>query len=168
MLHAATCPYGAGTFTAPTGTITIPADYAASVTCNYRITTGAPIFLRFDSFATEADYDYVYVYDGASASGTLVGSFSGSDRPDILAATSGSMFVRFTSDRGTAKGPVVMMWSDSMPTPAPTTTPTTPTPTTQSPTYSPDGTPPAPHSPHPTHPQRSGAYLVSPSAKYRP
>jgi hypothetical protein len=29
------------------------------------ITTGAPIYLRFDTFATEANYDYVNVYDGS-------------------------------------------------------------------------------------------------------
>ncbi len=140
MLHAATCPYGAGTFTAPTGTITIPADYAASVTCEYLITTGAPIYLRFDLFATEADYDFIYVYDGASFTGTLLGKFSGTATPRIQIATSGSIFIRFTSDSGYAKGAIGMSWSDTMPTPAPTTPPTTPAPTTPAPTYSPDGT----------------------------
>jgi hypothetical protein len=117
VVCAAACPYGAGTFTTQTGTITIPADYAASITCEYVITTGAPIYLRFDSFATEAGSDKVEVYDGTSAKGTLKGSFSGADMPAIQAATSGSMYVRFTSDSttGWAAAGVSMSWLDTMP-----------------------------------------------------
>ncbi len=45
-------------FTTPTGAISIPvgaaaSQYAVNLLCEYRITTGAPIYLRFDSFATE-------------------------------------------------------------------------------------------------------------------
>ncbi len=139
---AAPCPYGAGTFPDPNGTITIPAEYADDVTCEYLITTGAPIFLRFDSFATEAGYDFVYVYDGISATGTLLGAFSGPAVPPIQLATSGSMFIRFTSDSGTAKAGASMSWSDTMPgTLAPAAAPTSaPTTGTAAPTYSPDGT----------------------------
>jgi hypothetical protein len=119
---AATCPYGAGTFTEPNGTITIPADYASSVTCEYRITTGAPIFLRFDSFATEASYDTVTVYDGTSAfKPTRLGVFSGAIIPGIQYAASGSIFLRFQSDSSDAAGGVTIAWSTYMATLAPTT-----------------------------------------------
>ena len=125
-MFRAGCPYGAGNFTAQTGTITIPSNYANSVTCEYRITTGAPIYLRFDSFATEAGYDYIFVYDGTSANGTLKGSFSGPAIPPIQAATSGSMLIRFTSDSvGERAAGVSMTWLDAMPnTLAPTSAPT--------------------------------------------
>ena len=123
------CPYGAGVFSAPNGTIAIPpagtASYANSVTCEYRITTGAPIYLRFDTFATEAKFDYVYVYDGTSATGTLLGNFSGAAIPAIQTATSGSMLIRFTSDSSGEAAGVSMTWLDVMPvTLAPTRTPT--------------------------------------------
>jgi CUB/sushi domain-containing protein len=123
----AACPYGAGTFTAQTGTITIPSaggNYAISVTCEYRITTGAPIYLRFDSFATELYYDFVEVYDGRSSSGTFKGKFSGTVIPAIQTATSGSMFIRFTSDSGNVAAGVSMTWLDAMPaTLSPTSSP---------------------------------------------
>jgi hypothetical protein len=120
------CPYGAGTFSSQNGTITIP-NYAGSVVCEYRITTGAPIYLRFDSFATEATYDYVYVYDGTSATGTLLGKFSGAAIPAIQTATSGSMLIRFTSDGSAAAAGVSMTWLDAMPaTLSPTHSPTAP------------------------------------------
>ncbi len=115
MVCAAACPYGAGTFTTQTGTITIPADYAGRITCEYVITTGAPIYLRFDSFATEAEYAKVEVYDGTSAKGTLKGSFSGATVPAIQVATSGSMYVRFMSDSGIAAAGLSMTWLDTMP-----------------------------------------------------
>ena len=125
----AVCPYGAGNFTAQTGTITIPsagtANYAISVTCEYRITTGVPIYLRFNSFATESSFDFVEVYDGTSSSGTLKGKFSGTVIPAIQTATSGSMFIRFTSDSGTVAAGVSMTWLDTMPaTVSPTGVPT--------------------------------------------
>ncbi len=111
--------------TTPNGTITIPTYYASSVTCEYTITTGAPIYLRFDSFETEGCCDFVEVYDGTSANSTLKGTFSGLCIPAVQAATSGSMFIRFSSDSiGEAAG-VSMTWLDAMPnTLAPTSAPT--------------------------------------------
>ena len=128
------CPYGAGTFTTPTGTIAIPpagtAAYANNVLCDYLITTGAPIYLRFDSFATEANYDYVEVFDGTSSSGTLKGKFSGTATPAIQTATSGSMCIRFTSDSVyVAAAGVSMTWLNTMPKTASPTRSPTPSPT---------------------------------------
>ena len=126
------CPYyGAGVFSAQNGTIAIPpagtASYANSVTCEYLITTGAPIYLRFDAFKTEAKFDYVYVFDGTSSTtGTVLGNFSGATIPAIQTATSGSMFIRFTSDSVRAAAGVSMTWLDTMPA---TLTPTTGSPT---------------------------------------
>ncbi len=138
-MFRAACPYGAGTFTAQTGTITIPSaggNYANSVTCEYVITTGAPIYLRFNSFATELYYDYVEVYDGTSSSGSLKGKFSGTATPAIQTATSGSMFIRFTSGSFYVAAGVSMTWLNTMPaTASPTQSPT------PSPTLSPTGVP---------------------------
>ena len=79
----------------------------------------------FDSFSTEERYDSVKVYDGMSVTGTLLGQFSGTPTPGVLAAKSGSVFIRFTSDDGTAGSGVGMRWSDTVPpTLAPTASPT--------------------------------------------
>ena len=115
LVCAALCPYGAGTFATQTGSIIIPPDYARSITCEYVITTGAPIYLRFDSFDTEAPYDKVEVYDGTSAKGALKGSFSGTTVPPIQAATSGSMYVRFTSNSALAATGVSVTWLNATP-----------------------------------------------------
>jgi CUB/sushi domain-containing protein len=110
-------------FSAQNGTIAIPpagtASYANSVTCEYRITSGAPIYLRFDKFKTVTGVDYVYVYEGASATGTLLGKFSGATIPTIQTATSGSMFIRFNSDSSTSGNGVSLTWSDAVLTSAP-------------------------------------------------
>ena len=107
----APCPYGAGTFTSQTGTISIPSSYSNRLTCDYRISTGTTINLRFSSFSTESDYDYVEVYDGSSTSGTSLGSFSGTSIPGTQTANSGSMFIRFTSDSGMSGSGVSMSWT---------------------------------------------------------
>jgi hypothetical protein len=134
-MRGAACPYGAGTFTTTTGAIAIPpagtAVYENNVTCEYLITTGAPIYLRFDSFATEAGVDIVRVYDGPSpATGRLLGSFSGTAIPPVQASTYGSMFIRFTSDRSSSLAGVSMKWSANMATLVPTMSAITPAPTT--------------------------------------
>jgi hypothetical protein len=122
---AGNCPYGGGSFTALTGSITIPANYASNVQCDYLITTGKPIYVIFDSFSTEEAYDFVTVYDGMSVTGTLLGQFSGTPTPGVLAAKSGSVFVRFTSDSSGSLDGFGMRWSNiAPPTLAPTASPT--------------------------------------------
>ena len=119
---AVACPYGLGNcYTTRTGKVTIPSTYASSCLLEFVITTGAPIFLRFESFATEADYDFVEVYDGTSTTGMKKGQFSGTIIPDVQGATSGSMFVRFVSDADQGKAAtqtslgVTMTWFDTSP-----------------------------------------------------
>ena len=63
------------------------------------------VSLRFTNFNVEAAstdgqsiYDAVEVYDGTSASGTLLGRFAGNAIPPVVTANSGSMFVKFFSD----------------------------------------------------------------------
>ncbi len=75
------------------------------------ITTGATIILRFSSFSTESGYDFVEVYDGSSTWGTRLARLSGTSIPGTQTATSGSMFVRFTSDSGSSGSGVSMSWT---------------------------------------------------------
>ena len=58
------------------------------------------ILLQFSSFSVEPSFDLVHVYDGFNTHGVLLGTFSGTDLTAVpsLYATSGSMYVVFTSD----------------------------------------------------------------------
>ena len=78
------------------------ANYNNLTACNWLITDSLnrDIFLEFDEFETEAGYDFVKVYDGADAFGSLLGTFDGYSLPPISIATSGSMFIEFLSDGG--------------------------------------------------------------------
>lgn len=85
-----------GTFTDGSGT----SDYTNRANCRWLIQpTGATwIQLSFSQFATESSYDFVRVYDGATTSAPLLGSYSGTTLPPSLTSTGGAMLVVFTSD----------------------------------------------------------------------
>jgi hypothetical protein len=97
---------GNTTLTNCSGTITDGSgalSYENDLSCTWLIRPTTPttaLTLNFTAFATEASYDYVKVYDGISASGVLLGSFSGITLPPRLTATSGAMFIQFTTDGG--------------------------------------------------------------------
>jgi hypothetical protein len=85
---------------AATGTITDgPGNYTNGKLCQWRITGSPPIRLTFTAFNTENGYDFVKVYDGISNTATMLGAYSGTlTVPRTVIATSGSMFVQFSSD----------------------------------------------------------------------
>lgn len=66
----------------------------------YPATAGNKIRAIFNALSTEANYDYVYVYDGTSTSATLMGQYAGTTLPSSLTATnaSGALTIRFKSD----------------------------------------------------------------------
>ncbi|MDD3875031.1 MAG: C10 family peptidase [Bacteroidales bacterium] len=80
-------------------------DYKNNTDCSWLISPpdSAVIKLTFQSFNTQASYDFVKVYDGATTSAPLLGSYSGTTLPPQLTATSGKMLVKFTSNGTTTK-----------------------------------------------------------------
>ncbi|WP_396167126.1 CUB domain-containing protein [Flavobacterium sp.] len=73
---------------------------ATSVTLNF-----AAFNLEQTSSDGNSIYDVVEVYDGTSSSSPLLGKFAGSNIPSAVTSSSGSMFVKFTSDiSGTYQG----------------------------------------------------------------
>ncbi|MBN2273765.1 MAG: Ig-like domain-containing protein [Bacteroidales bacterium] len=98
------------TFITSTGIVTDnsgSSDYGNNMTCAKLIqpSGGGPIVLQFTEFTTESGYDYVRVYDGATTSAALLGSFSGSSLPPVLTSGGGSMLITFTTDNNiTAAG----------------------------------------------------------------
>lgn len=65
---------------------------------------GDVVTLDFLQFATEANYDFLYIYNGDTTSAPLLGVWSGNSSPGVVSATvsasnpSGCLTVRFTSD----------------------------------------------------------------------
>lgn len=59
------------------------------------------IIVTFNSFNTEADYDYLYVYDGPTTTAPLIGVYSGSILPGpfISSSPDGSLTFKFLSDQ---------------------------------------------------------------------
>ncbi|XP_066263198.1 cubilin-like [Branchiostoma lanceolatum] len=103
-----------GNLTAPpVGNVTspnYPNDYGNEENCDWTITVpeGNIVRLTFDSFVTEVDFDFLFVYDGDSDTAAplqrLTGGMSAVHVPPIT-STSTQMFVRFTSDESvTAQG----------------------------------------------------------------
>ena len=100
----------AGTVTTCSATVVDPGgrygDYALNLNNNITFkpgTAGKNIKITFTEFATEQDYDYLYVYSGTSAiAANLMGKFSGSSLPPSFTslALGGELYLRFTSDAG--------------------------------------------------------------------
>ncbi|XP_035689932.1 CUB domain-containing protein 2-like isoform X2 [Branchiostoma floridae] len=91
-----------GMLTAP-GTATspnYPNDYNTDETCEWTINVpeGSLVLLTFDSFETDDDYDFLYIYNGGSDTAPLLQSFSGDTIPGPITGTTNQMFLRFTSD----------------------------------------------------------------------
>ncbi len=59
---------------------------------------GQQMKLVFSSFNTESGYDYLHIYDGTSASSTLIGSYSGTTSPGTITSTVGCLTLKFVSD----------------------------------------------------------------------
>ena len=66
----------------------------------YPETEDASISVAFSQFNTEANYDYLYIYNGTSTSANLIGQYSGTTSPGTVTATNadGALTFVFTSD----------------------------------------------------------------------
>jgi hypothetical protein len=73
-----------------------PGDYADDMECIWNINSTGPITIVFKAFSTEADHDFLKVFDGRS--GDVLGSFSGEMLPEILSTNATSLRVVFTSN----------------------------------------------------------------------
>ncbi|WP_445717302.1 CUB domain-containing protein [Flavobacterium sp.] len=82
-------------------------DYCNNSNCSWLIQppNATSITLNFTAFDLEqassdgnSIYDVVEVYDGDSASSTLIGKFTGNIIPQAITSSGGSMFIKFTSD----------------------------------------------------------------------
>ncbi|MBS1685753.1 MAG: M4 family metallopeptidase [Bacteroidetes bacterium] len=79
----------------------------------------ATVRLTFTRFRLEANYDYLYVYDGASTAGTLIGTYTGYTLPAAITSTQPAITVRFISDPGVVDTGFAINWSCNAATSAP-------------------------------------------------
>lgn len=74
--------------------------------------TGASnVALSMISFDLEADWDYLYVYDGATIDAPLIDVYTGSDIPDVLTSSGSSILLEFRSDCSTTDTGWEIVWS---------------------------------------------------------
>jgi hypothetical protein len=83
--------------TAPIGIGDGPDDYAVSTSCAWIVLASGPITVSFSEFGTEANVDFVKLYDGTASSAPLLGSFAGTAVPGPVTSTGGALTVVFTS-----------------------------------------------------------------------
>jgi len=90
------------------------------------------ITLTFTSFNTELNWDYLFIYDGATTAAPLIGTYTGTNSPGTVISSGGSLLIEFRSDCATVSSGWVANWtSNATPPPVadnipPTTTVTTP------------------------------------------
>ena len=82
-----------------------------------KATGAASITLSFSSFSLENNYDYLYIYDGPSASSPLIGTFTGTNLPNggSVTSTTNRITLKMTSDEGTNSSGFVASWQCNMP-----------------------------------------------------
>ncbi|NVO02904.1 MAG: C10 family peptidase [Bacteroidetes bacterium] len=76
-------------------------NYSNNANCSWLIAptdSVSKITLTFLSFETVSSQDFVTVYDGATTSAPLLGTYSGSSLPAAISSTGNKMLVTFTSD----------------------------------------------------------------------
>jgi len=76
-------------------------NYGPYQTCELLIAPpcALSVTLNFDELDVENNWDYLYIYDGADATGTLLKSLTGNTIPQPITAKSGKMFLKFVSDQ---------------------------------------------------------------------
>jgi hypothetical protein len=75
-----------------------PGNYANYASCTWVVSASGPITVTFSEFSTEADYDFVRLYDGTSSSALLLGSYAGTAVPGPVTSTGGAITITFNSD----------------------------------------------------------------------
>ena len=90
-------------------------NYANNEDCEFTIRApqGGAITLSFSDFNYEENYDFFSVYDGENISAPLLGTFSGSNLPSALVATSGTMFIAHSTDGSVVRQGLAATWSIS-------------------------------------------------------
>lgn len=71
------------------------------------------ITLNFTAFNLENNWDFLFVYDGASTNSPLIGKYTGTTSPGTITSTSGSILLEFRSDCATTASGWIVNWTSS-------------------------------------------------------
>ncbi|MCW3070793.1 MAG: N-acetylmuramyl-L-alanine amidase, negative regulator of AmpC, AmpD [Bacteroidetes bacterium] len=71
------------------------------------------ITLNFTSFSTEAGWDYMFIYDGATTAAPLIGQYDGTTSPGTVTSSGGSLLIEFRSDCATIAAGWVANWTSN-------------------------------------------------------
>lgn len=76
--------------------------------------TGASnVTVTFNSFNVEANWDYLFIYDGATTSSPLIGTYTGTTNPGTITSTGNSLLIEFRSDCATNNPGWEMVWNST-------------------------------------------------------
>ena len=73
----------------------------------------ATVTLTINSFDLEANWDYMYVYDGNSLSSPLIGTYTGTTIPATISSTGGEILIQFRSDCSTVNPGWNISWTST-------------------------------------------------------
>lgn len=112
------------TLSAASGTFTDTGGSGANYSNDQRYFTliqpanASSVTLNFSSFSLEANWDYLYIYDGATNSAPLIGTYTGTTSPGTITSSSGALLIEFRSDCATTAAGWVANWTSVITNPA--------------------------------------------------
>lgn len=112
------------TFNATSGTFTDTGGSTGNYANDQRYFTliqppnASSVTLNFSSFSLEANWDYLYIYDGATNNAPLIGTYTGTSSPGTITSSSGSLLIEFRSDCATVAAGWVASWTSVIASPA--------------------------------------------------
>lgn len=112
------------TLNAASGTFTDTGGSGANYSNDQRYFTliqpanASSVTLSFSSFSLEANWDYLYIYDGATNSAPLIGTYTGTTSPGTITSSSGALLIEFRSDCATTAAGWVANWTSVITNPA--------------------------------------------------
>lgn len=71
------------------------------------------VTITFNAFDLETNWDYMFVYDGATTSSPLIGTYTGTTNPGTLTSNGGSMLIEFRSDCATNNAGWEIVWNSA-------------------------------------------------------
>ena len=92
-------------------------SYSNSENCSFLISIpcAQSITLTFSQFSTESGFDYIRIYNGPNTTSPLLLSTSGYSIPSAVTATSGYMYITFTTDGSVTSSGFAASWTSVVP-----------------------------------------------------